>query len=382
MQKRYYYFPILKTRTSEVNAYEALDFSVKSEILPIIEMTGELGYTYSSKCKDEKMRGKRRPGDINKKVQKILNFMENRRFVLDITDDEALKYDGLSNRNGGLLDPADGYRAWCNFLRQNTTFKKQVIPTIQFDTTYMSEVEKQIEELDKEFDYLAIKLPAHTNSTDSLEPNPIPQIIDYVYAKLSNNNAKLLIILDYAYVSDFDEKTVQYGLSNIDTAKLKALIVVSSSFPASVRNAGKPPLPIHENDISDVAINTLQKNNVFHGDYSSIHPIRYEMGGGGWIPRIDYIIRDSTGRAIKYAYFRGNKANTSSEYTGLAQQVIAAPNYVPITKLSVIGDQRIAAKARNGAEGKSPSYWITVRSNIYMTTQYLYLKAHGLFLSL
>ena len=54
---KYCYFPILKTRPAEVNAYDMLDSNIKEEILPIIEMTGELGYTYSQKCKDEKCRG-------------------------------------------------------------------------------------------------------------------------------------------------------------------------------------------------------------------------------------------------------------------------------------------------------------------------------------
>ena len=38
----YFYCPILKTRQSEVDAYDMLDPSVKDSILPIIEMTGAL----------------------------------------------------------------------------------------------------------------------------------------------------------------------------------------------------------------------------------------------------------------------------------------------------------------------------------------------------
>ena len=49
----YFYCPILKTRQSEVDAYDMLDPSVKDSILPIIEMTGALGYTYPKNYKIE-----------------------------------------------------------------------------------------------------------------------------------------------------------------------------------------------------------------------------------------------------------------------------------------------------------------------------------------
>ena len=188
---KYYYFPILKTRPSEVNAYDALAVTIKKEILPIIEMTGEIGYTYTKKCKDESLRGKRRPGDINKKIKKILDFMEDRNFILDITDDETLKYDGLSERNGGLLDPTNGYEAWRVFLSQNPTFKNQVIPTIQFNPTYRDELEKQIRELNLSFDFLALKLPSSAGVTT------INKILNFVFSITGKTN--LLLILDFGY---------------------------------------------------------------------------------------------------------------------------------------------------------------------------------------
>lgn len=361
---KYCYFPILKTRPSEVNAYDALDVSIKDEILPIIEMTGELGYTYSSKCKDTNLHGKRRPGDINKKIQKILDFIEERKFILDITDDDSLKYDGLSNRDGGLLNPSNGYKNWRDFLQQNADFKNQVIPTIQFDTNYPSELDKQIEELDKAFEYLALKLPPS---------NLVSEIVDYIYAKIGNK-AKLFLIIDYSYVPTFDKIVIQNGLANIDTKKVKALIPVSSSFPTSVVNVSQP-IYMNENNVSDCVKNALKADNIFHGDYSSIHPTRYEMGGAGWYARIDYIVRDQhTKRPIAYNYCRGQERNKSSEFYTLAAQVVSAKDYSPIFEINTVGDQRIAAKANGEAEGKAPAYWITVRSNLYMTMQYLYQK--------
>jgi len=386
---KYCYFPILKTRSSEIAAYDALENSVKDEILPIIEMTGALGYTYPKNYKVESLREKRRPGDICNKINKILDLVEHRKFILDITDDESLKYDGLSDRNGGLLDHTDGYKAWLDFLKKDSDFQRQVIPTIQFNTSFRDDVEQQVKSLDATFDYIAIKLPAFLSGRTTLFDSGISfntlvqRIIDWIVQHLTR--AKLIVILDFGYIKEFApyQSLITTGLASInDLSKVFALIPVSSSFPNFVASVGQP-IPSVETDIFNcVKAEFLTTNKVYCGDYSSIHPTKYEMGGGGWIPRIDYIVRDNTGRPIEYNYFRGSKKNTSAEYVNLAKQVITAQDYFPITQLSTIGDQRILAKAANGTEGRAPSYWITVRSNIYMTTQYLYLKAQGSFLTL
>jgi hypothetical protein len=386
---KYCYFPILKTRPSEFAAYDVLENSVKDGILPILEMTGALGYTYPKNYREENLRGKKRPGDIYKKIRKILDLVEARKFVLDITDDESLMYYGLSDKNNGLLDHTNGYKAWLDFLKEDRNFKQQVIPTIQFHTKYRNDVEEQIKSLDSTFHYIAIKLPAFMSSGKNIFDSntivfnsSIQRIINWINGHLTQS--KLIVILDFGYIKEFDmyNNLIVNGLSTInDLSGIAALIPVSSSFPHFVTNVSKP-IPSAEIDIFDCVKTAFPNvNNIYCGDYSSIHPTQYE-GGGGWIPRIDYIVRDDTGRVIQYDYFRGTVKNTSLEYIDLAEKVINAKNYIPITALSVVGDQRIAAKAGKRTEGKAPAYWITVRSNIYMTTQYLYLKAQGSFLSL
>jgi hypothetical protein len=384
---KYCYFPILKTRPAEFAAYDALENSVKDGILPIIEMTGALGYTYPKNYREENLRGTKRPGDIYTKIKKILDFVEKREFILDITDDESLMYYGLGDKNGDLLDHADGYKAWLDFLKKDPDFKQQVIPTIQFNTAYRNDVEEQIKSLNSAFHYIAIKLPAFMpyGKKDIFDSNKIvfnssiQKIINWINDYLTQS--KLIVILDFGYIKEFDNynSLIVNGLSAInDLSGIAALIPVSSSFPYIVTNVVKP-IPSAEIAIFNCVKTALPHvSNIYCGDYSSIHPIKYE-GGGGWIPRIDYIVRDAEGRITQYDYFRGTIKNNSSEYFRLAEKVIKAENYVP---LDTVGDQCIVAKARKGAEGKSPSYWITVRSNIYMTTQYLYLKAQGSFLSL
>lgn len=79
---------------------------------------------------------------------------------------------------------------------------------------------------------------------------------------------------------------------------------------------------------------------------------------------------------IAFPHFKElfHNQGTSSEYPILARLVIDSYNYKPITEIITEGDIRIRNRANNGEEGKAPSYWIAVRSNLYVTAQYLYIK--------
>lgn len=375
----YVYCPILKTRQSEVDAYDMLDVSVKDAILPIIELTGALGYTYPKNYKIEELRHTHRSGDIYKKINKILDLVQGRKFILDITDDESLMYDGLKE-DGGLLDHNKGYEKWISFLTSDETFKNLVIPTIQFDTNYKEDLVEQIQKLNVCFDYIALKLPAFVSSSDVYSSEiifnkNIQRIIDWI-AKFVKNT-KLILIIDFGYIKDYTiyKAMVDEGLKQFNKLDIiKAVIPVSSSFPNFVVSVSKP-IKSFENIISKSVKNSISKLvPVIHGDYASIHPTKYEMGGGGWIPRIDYIVRDEQGQPIYFDYARGSKKNTSSEYPALARLVINSYNYQQISEIDTEGDIRIKNRANNGQEGKAPAYWIAVRSNLYLTSQYLYVK--------
>ena len=306
--------------------------------------------------------------------------MQNRRFILDITDDESLMYDGLKE-DGGLLDPSNGYEKWISFLNKDDKFKKLVVPTIQFDTNYKEDLVKQIESLNNSFDYLAIKLPAFVSSSnmyssDIVFNGSIQRIIDWISQFLKTQ--KLILIIDFGYIENYTiyQDMVQEGLKQFKKLDIvKAIIPVSSSFPNFVVSVSKP-IKSFENIISNSVKNCIQALNIpiIHGDYAAIHPTKYEVGGGGWIPRIDYVVRDEQGKPICFDYARGNKKNTSSEYPILARLVIDSYNYKPISEIKVEGDSRIRNRANNGQEGKAPAYWIAVRSNLYLTMQYLYVK--------
>lgn len=366
---KYYYFPVLKTRSSEIRAYDLLSDEIKDIVLPIIELTGALGYTYPSNHKNENLRKFRRKGDINKKINKILEFVGTRKFILDITDDKTLMYDGLSS-NGGLLDPENGYSNWLTFLLKDESFKKLVIPTIQLDTNFRDDVESQIQSLAGEFSIISIKLPTLIGLEN------IESLVSWILRFI--DPGRLILILDFGYIkalAPFEELIKTDYVNPKSLSKIKGIISVSSSFPRFVNEVSKP-IKIEEYNIFNLLKSSLRLSNIYMGDYASLHPQKYEMGGGGWIPRIDYIVRDpQTGFPLYYDYVRGKSRNTSSEYIELAKAVKSEHNYREIP--GVVGDDAILQKANGMSEGKSPSFWISMRSNAYMTSQALYLKNHA-----
>lgn len=376
----YYYFPILKTKPSEIRAYKELNEEVKNYILPIIEMTGARSYTYPENHKNIELAGKKRPGDINKKRKTILDMVGNNKFILDITDDESLHYDGIEQ----LQQSDNGYDAWLKFLLADEKFKTQVIPTIQFDINDLENTFLQVKNLSKEFYYLALKLPGFIFESDEYNDSrlydlknvvandELQSIIDTINEFIGEKE-RLIVIVDFGYIKDFDEykECISNGISKIvDISNIKALLFSSSSFPSYVKPIEENEMPVQELKLFNFCRNVLEKNNkILHSDFASIHPVQYKTSGGGWIPRIDYIYQKDLD--LTYCYKRAASSekykNDSDEYKPLARKVISANNYEPITSRQVWGDIRISAKAKDDEEGKAPSYWIAVRANLYMT---------------
>lgn len=376
---KYYYFPILKTRPSEIKAYINLDENIKTQILPIIEMTGARSYTYPKTYKDPELIGTKRPGDINKKRKTILDMVGENRFILDITDDESLHYDGIAQ----LQTPDNGYAEWLKFLLADEKFKKQVIPTIQFNTDDIANTILQVKNLTKEFPYLALKLPgfifnnnfnnSNMYSLKNITANDVIQsVIDEIIEQIGGND-KLIVVVDFGYIKDLDDykECITSCISEITNIKsLKALLFASSSFPSFVKPVEENEMEVQELKLFDFCRQKLNNNNkILHCDFASIHPVQYQTSGGGWIPRIDYINQER--KCLEYCYKRAQSSekykNDSDEYVVLAQKVLNSNNYNRILNRDVWGDIQINNKANGAEEGKSPAHWIAVRANLYMT---------------
>ena len=153
--------------------------------------------------------------------------------------------------------------------------------------------------------------------------------------------------------------------NTLNSSDFKAIITAFSSFPDYVTRTGYGNDTYGEFEVSEIAINlNLQSKGCIAGDYASIHPIRNNRSGGTWVPRIDFINNDK----LYYHRYRREQGG----YIKAAKEVISDPNYSQNRDYTnrLWGDNEIILAANEEPSGKSPSHWIAVRVNLYMTYMY------------
>lgn len=332
----FFYFPILKSRTSELKAYENLSSRVKQNILPIVELT------------KSRISKNNENGSIEKKIEEIKKIFDNNLFILDLTTENTLKNPQIDEM---LLSYTNGYDKWTEFVEKlSKSFK--IIPCIHYNPNHIKEVKLQIEKLQKVTQGfpLALRLDAKNIK------NPI-----YI-EEIKNFTRDCILILDGGY----SETQLDFNLKDINEYNFKAIICAYSSFPNT--------LPQGENIIKEYKLNE-QKNffllkekysNIFYGDYACTHPLRYDTQARGWIPRIDIpLMRED----ILY-YYRcrtSEKIKTEQAYQQCAKFLLESDK-IDVIDNSIWGF-RVLSDAKNGyVAGKSPSFWIAVRINIYIST--------------
>jgi hypothetical protein len=126
-------------------------------------------------------------------------------------------------------------------------------------------------------------------------------------------------------------------------------------------------------DIGEITLFNSLKNKVRkvrYGDYGAIHPVKVEVPGSKWIPRIDFPKK----RSIYYHRVRRDKDESSKKaYVTAAKRIIRDSSYVDFANRDVWGLDEIIKAANGEPTGISPSFWISVRFNLHVTRQYLRL---------
>ncbi len=362
MSKNFCYFPILKTTDAELKAFNFLDASVKDRVLPIFELT------------KSRISKKNPDGLIAKKLDKLHEIMKTNPFILDLTTEPT-----FSNREIEELihNGANGYEKWTKFLiKRKEQFN--IIPMVHYQPQKKEEVKKQINKLKDNFPSVAFRI-------EIFQKESFNYIEDF-FSLCETDYEKIIIILDGKYIhSKDDEKKKGFKTKVIDIAEKinvnSNIVCAFSSFPKSPRkeancseNYGE--FNLIEAKTNQEVINALKQKTekIYHGDFASIHPVRYDTGGGGWIPRIDVPLDD------KFFYYRYRRDEGS--YSLCAKNVIKDPRYKKIEGLNSWGDLEVKDASEDNPNGKNPSHWIAVRANLYMTRQCLRLRRLNRFLSL
>jgi len=332
------YVPFIKTTDAELRGYEHLDDDVKDQILPLFELTR------SRKSKNNPI------GEIQRRLDSCMEMVGNRQFILDLTTHESLSNPEIEN----LLSDNNDFENWCEFIANigNSNLIPVVHALAEGDG---SEITKQAEKLLKVSNSVAFRIDAFDQ-----------RVFEYVN-KFPDKN-KLILLLDAEFLrvgnAPREAGSIMQTIQGIASFKeLEACVLAASSFPASVVETGYGKDAYGCFDIEEVILNrqvssTLPSYPVVYGDYASIHPIRYEMKGGSWVPRVDVPLED------KLYYHRYRR-----EEGGYERAAIMAFEDQKYSDMSSWGDQQIQAAAEGNPPGLSPAFWISARLNMHITRQ-------------
>lgn len=341
--KKYNYFPLIKTRDSELRCFDKLGSEQLNKILPIYELTK------SRKTK------KSPDGDVNKRMEKIKKIEGKRPFILDVTTDD--RYSNYQTRQ--LVDSYQGFEEWYNFIF-STHKDANIIPTIHItDLDDMSETLKFVHKASQivKEKRLALRTPV------SLDIKQLTTILTSVAGALKED-CKLILVIDAGQLfSNWTE--IHQQACRLLNASLFAkefvsdTVIVSSSFPKNVARAGKSDehgyFNVHEEELYSKIRNEFK--DISYGDYVSINLEQIELITAPFVPRIDIVAKDG----LSFSYWRRRK--NAGGYTDCANELLNSTDYI---NLHTWADDEIKNAAEGQPTGISPSFWISVRMNYYI----------------
>lgn len=342
MQWNCKYVPTLKTSDAELRALRELSEEQKFKFIPLFELTK------SRRTKKDRI------GKISKRLDAIKEIMGDKPFILDLTTaHESLMNTEIYN----LLDDHDGFEAWFNFVMEHKR-DLNLIPVIHVVPDELQEVTKLTAKLASEFELLAFRL-------DSLDEDT-SQYLDAINEGLLGKNVSMVVVVDSGYLDpkvslEFIQEKIEARLTEITDSGIPtaAVVLSSSSFPSSVTGIGGDKygrMLQREKELFSKFNGKMFMHNLVYGDYASVHPVRYDVGGYGWVPRVDI----STSSYYIYHRYR----RESGGYITAAEKMINDADY---EDLDVWGNEQIEKASYGEPNGLSPSFWISVRINIHIS---------------
>lgn len=341
------YVPALRTRDSELKAFENLRLDVRAQLLPVFELT-------------RSRRSKTNPdGSVTKTVERLVELMGENPFIVDVTS-----LDSQANaETADFLDATDSFRNWCNFVLAN--LPASCIPVVHLSDPFDAvEFSTQRARLESKFRGIALRIPT-----------------DYAGAYLIANELRMrprdgciVLLVDGGFVRQ--GAAVHASNQCMVVARLFAGLVdliapLTSSFPSSVTEAAfgggdaYGDFVLEETTVSEVLkVFGVENTRVVHGDYALVHPNDFEGTVTNWVPRVDVPL-EITGFYYRYRRPAGGYA-------------LAAGLAVRDVKYQVINcwaHDMVVKAAAGSPEGRSPSFWISVRVNFHLTRQALRLNS-------
>lgn len=280
-----------------------------------------------------------------------LNEAYSGKFVIDLcTEPSLMNYETLD-----LFDEVKGYDAWSVFLERN--FGKDIIPcALYVEDGSKDNFKRQVEWIVGKYGRVCIR----TSIADEFAAT----LYTWALEAASQDEIILCPVLYYVPESEFQSafNACQFYVTSVIGNRAPGeVLFVGSSFPRSVLDLpgcldASGSFPATEIRLEATLRSSFPTLPIQSSDFGSVHPRRYETKGGTWVPRIDYFENDT----FRYSRYRQSAGGYE-----------AAAMMIDVTSIGRLPkcwgtDQIIQAKARK-VTGASPSFWISVRINCWIT---------------
>lgn len=335
----YLYYPVLRTRESEVTGYQQLAEEYKKRIIPLFTL-----YPWPrGNCLDS----------LNKVNKSELTYF------LDLPIEEEIKAKLNKDTTGELTkfyqeleNDNNNFENWVKFIEKH----KNIIPIVQIRKAKISQAIKQS---------ISLELISGRVGFRIRDEKELPRVIAGIGALTNTNNA--MVFIDCQYISSTTIEHKKSFCLNIikqirDEYPNVLICILSTSFPQSPSNREN----IEELNLFS-AVNYPYDKNIVYGDYGSIYSKVYDENiqyNGAPPARIDYPLDD----VWDIRRYVGEKTKDNRlKYQSIAKSLI---NDYPINEQSQCwGEQKIYETANGNIYSTARNKWIGVRVNIHLRNQ-------------
>lgn len=340
-----------------MNAIQELPDKDKNLILPIIPLRGWVG---SQKLQNT--------------IGRITKAIDERPWIADL--DESFLINSTHMMTGeyprkvfyeieSLLDPKDGYRNWCDFLREIPS----AIPTLQIGD--LEQIPFQIENLTALHRGLVVKF-----KTRDIDNSYYIKVIDILKIYAVKN---IMIVFDYGQI---DSRKLAFAnniaeIINYSSSKVPAAIfsLSWSSFPSSFSGYNRGENPIYERLLFNKVIALCPDYTFVYSDRASARAEKIKGGGGIPSPRIDYPLKNDW-RYVREEFSDPKEPKDGEKkhlYTLAAKKLMEEEYWNK--DLFLWGTQIIELTSKGDDFGiDSPSKATAVRINIHLHLQLHYYE--------
>lgn len=341
------YIPNLKTSDSELRALRNLSPSVRERLLPAFEITRS------------RVTKKLPKGSVFRRAEQLIEASGSSNFILDVTTEPDL----MNEEMVAFFDEAGGYSNWRTFVSE--AFAPEVIPCLLFDEGGVeTEFKKQVQRFGESHARVALR----TSATDRKDAAKLYQ---WAIEELGFDRIVVigsLYFLERGLQPVYFDRCRQFLTEVMGNRPPGLLAFPGSSFPKAVGSNGYGAddggeFPASELPLFEQLQSTFPNMPLVYSDYASVHPIRYPTKGGSWVPRIDIFDRGN----FVFSRLRSSDGGYAAAARNIVKQHGAG---LP----DCWGGDQIKSAATGVVPGRSPSFWISARINMWITQRTLALS--------